>query len=260
MKKLAKLVLFLSLVGLSVRTYARAGSPLQAVADRTPPELSVPFNSAMRDAAFSIPEPSSFAPELSPGASKGRGPAKPLREADPAAPVNASVKTPQPDYLPFAREAVYEYDYTSSEFPGSKVIQVEYHNYSENDNTVSVSMAVFNRPDNNKAGAYAVYANAAGVYASDSPLGGKRLEFPLPAAVGRTWTEGSDTHKIATLTGKVSVPAGSYAGCLMVLARLGGGDAGMSERFYAPGIGLVYESVTAEDVQETIKLVSYRLK
>lgn len=234
MKKLAKLVLSLSFTVLSVGASAQTDSPLQAVADRTPPELSAPFNGAMRDAAFSVPAP--------------------------AAPVNVSVKTPRPDYLPLAREAVYEYDYTSSEFPGSKVIRVEYHNYSENDNAVYGTMAVFSRPAGNRAGGYAVYANAAGVYASDSPLGGKRLEFPLPAAVGRTWTEGSDTHKITTLTGKVSVPAGSYAGCLGILARLGGGDAGTSERFYAPGIGLVYESVTAEDVQETIKLVSYQLK
>ena len=39
-----------------------------------------------------------------------------------------------------------------------------------------------------------------------------------------------------------------------------GGDAGSAERYYAPGVGLVYEQITAEESQQTLKLVSYQLK
>jgi len=56
------------------------------------------------------------------------------------------------------------------------------------------------------------------------------------------------------------VPAGAYNGCLKITTRLSGGDAGSAERYYAPGVGLVYERINSEDRQETLKLTSYQLK
>jgi hypothetical protein len=46
---------------------------------------------------------------------------------------------------------------------------------------------------------------------------------------------------------------------MKVTTKIGGGDAGSAERYYAPGIGLVYEEVRGEDVQETIKLISWQI-
>jgi hypothetical protein len=82
----------------------------------------------------------------------------------------------------------------------------------------------------------------------------------VPLTYNMTWNEGSDRSRVAALNAKVTVPAGAYNGCLKISTRLNGGEAGTAERYYAPGVGLVYEQVISEDRQDTIKLTAYQLK
>ena len=167
--------------------------------------------------------------------------------------------TPAADYLPLDKKAVYEYEYTSSEFTGVKVVRVEFLDYSDAEKSVRINMVIFNKTKP-KVSNFSIASTPAGISASDSPLYGPRVEIPFPLTYNMTWNEGSDRSRVAALNAKVTVPAGTYNGCLKIVTRLGGGDAGSAERDYAPGVGLVYEQVNAEDHQETIKLTSYQLK
>ncbi|HCC48948.1 MAG TPA: hypothetical protein DEQ38_12650 [Elusimicrobia bacterium] len=167
--------------------------------------------------------------------------------------------TPAEQYLPLSKRAVLEYEYTSSEFTAPKTIRLEYLSYSDKDKTAMINMIIFNktRP---KVSNFVVIAGENGVRSSDSPVYGARLEFPLPLTYNSVWNEGPDRSRVAALNAKVTVPAGAYTGCLKITTRLSGGDAGSAERYYAPGVGLVYEQINSEDRQETVKLVSYQLK
>ncbi len=167
--------------------------------------------------------------------------------------------TPAAEYLPLNKRAVLEYEFTSSEFTAAKAVRVEVMNYSAADKTAQVNMVIFNKTKP-KVSNYVLTAAQDGIRSTDSPLAGPRLEIPMPLAYNQVWNEGYDRHRVAALNAKVTVPAGVYNGCLKIVTKLGGGDAGTAERYYAPGVGLVYERITAEDGQQTLKLVSYQLK
>lgn len=214
---------------------ASAQGAIENVLENTDPALAAAMHGAMAvQPPFTVPPPASI--------SDGR-----------------YTDTPPAEYMPIHKKAVFQYEYTSSEFPGSKVIRVEYMSYSDKDKTAAVNMVVFNRYAP-KVINYVVTADAYGVRSSDSPLYGPRLEFPLPLRYNTVWHEGPDRHRAAALNAKVETPAGPFHGCLKVKTYLSGGDAGSAERYYAPGVGLVYEKINSEDRQETIKLVSYQLK
>ena len=191
------------------------------------PVLSAAFMKAQAGMpAFSVPAPVSISPD---------------RASD----------TPAGDYLPLKKRAVYDYEYTSSEFTGPKAIRIEYLDYSEKDATVRVNMVIFsNGKAKPKVVNFIMTATQAGIRSSDSPLAGARLEIPFPLVYNQTWNEGSDRNRVAALNAKVAVPAGTYNGCLKITTKLGGGDSGAAERYYAPGVGLVYEQIISEDRQE----------
>ena len=163
------------------------------------------------------------------------------------------------DYQPLDRRAVLEYEYYSSEYAAPRTVRLEFMSYSAKDAAAQVNMIVFGEKKP-RVSNFALVSGPDGIRASDSPLYGPRLEFPLPLVYNAAWNEGPDRSRVAALNARVSVPAGDYAGCLKIATRLGGGDAGSAERYYAPGIGLVYERVISEDRQETLKLTSYQLK
>lgn len=177
------------------------------------------------------------------------------------APVAVEGKTnatrPQSDHFPLDKHIVLVYEYTSSEFAGSKTIRLEQMAYFPKDNAASfLKTTTYNGSSYNEI--VGVHADAAGVYSRNGLLGGDRMEFSLPERVGSTWSRNSDGSTITSLSAAVRLPAGEFSDCLKVTTELGGGDAGLSERYYAPGIGLVYENVSGEAVQETLRLVSYR--
>lgn len=83
------------------------------------------------------------------------------------------------------------------------------------------------------------------------------VELPLPPVVGASWTAGGDSLRIASDRAVVRTPAGRFTDCLKVEVLLSGGDAGSAERFYAPGLGLVRESVSEEGEPSDKALLSY---
>jgi hypothetical protein len=235
MKKFAKSVIYISL--LLAPAYAAAQqNALNNVLNATDPALAAAFQAAQQGMpVFTVPPPVSISTDE--------------RYSD----------TPAAEYLPLAKRAVLEYEYTSSEFVAPKVIRVEYMSYSEKDATASVNMIIFNK-NKPRVTNFVTVAGADGLRSSDSPLYGPRLEFPLPLVYNAVWNEGPDRNRVAALNAKIVVPAGTYNGCLKIATRLSGGDAGSAERYYAPGVGLVYEQIISEEKQETLKLTSYQLK
>ena len=109
-----KLIAALSLaVILAPRAFAQAGV-LESVIARTDAALGA-AKAAQDMPVFAVPAPVSIS---------GDG-----RFTD----------TPAAEYLPLSKRAVYEYTYTSSEFPGAKTIRVEFMEYSEAARTVKVT-------------------------------------------------------------------------------------------------------------------------
>lgn len=176
-------------------------------------------------------------------------PAPGLPSAGQAADQNGSV------YFPLVPKAVYTYVYTSSAFYGPKTIRLEYLHYSAKDRAVSVMKTItYNGASRNEV--YGVHAQDDGVYATGGLIGGRRMEFPLPVTVNKDWSETAGVTRIASVEAVRQVPAGTFRGCLQVTA--GGDDAG-AERYYAPGVGLVYEQLRAAGRTDTVKLVSFEL-
>jgi hypothetical protein len=236
MKKSITSAVFISLILAPLSAFAQAGA-LETVLARTDSALADGFVKAAQNMpSFSVPAPASIAPDQA-------------RAAD----------TLAADYLPLNKRAIYEYEYTSSEFAETKTIRVEYTEYSESARSVKVNMVILNR-SKPKVSSFVMTAGPSGVSASDSPISGPRLEIPFPLAYNQVWNDGAGRNRVAALNARVTVPAGTYNACLKIVTKLGGGDAGAAERYYAPGIGLVSEQINAEDGQHSIRLVSYQLK
>ncbi len=162
------------------------------------------------------------------------------------------------EYFPLDGEKVsLVYEHTSGGSGRTGTIRVELLNYSAKDNAVSLLKTVYEGGASHNE-IYGAYADQHGVYSSNGLSGGKRMEFPLPAEAGRTWTRGSWQETIASLSAAIKVPAGDFRGCLKVTTR-NGGEIG-AERYYAPGVGLVYEKIFSGDSQGTFKLVSYKVR
>ena len=235
MKKLVKTFIYISLVTAPLTcAFAQTGA-IEKILNNTDAVLAAGFLTAMQN----MQPPTAPAPEN--------------------IALEKASHTPAEEYLPIRRKVVYTYEYTSSDFQGSKVLTVEYLEYSEKDNSVKVTMATFNH-NKPKLDTFVLSSTPAGIHALNSPLAGSRLEIPSPAAYNAAWDEGTDRSRIAGVNSKISVPAGSFTNCLKISTRLGGGDAGTAERYYAPGVGLLFEQILAEDKQETIKLISYQFK
>lgn len=83
------------------------------------------------------------------------------------------------------------------------------------------------------------------------------VEFPLPPLVGAAWDAGGDGLRIESVRARAEVPAGNFTGCLRVVVLLAGGDSGTGERLYAPGVGLVRETLSDEGDPSERVLVSY---
>jgi hypothetical protein len=108
-------------------------------------------------------------------------------------------------------------------------------------------------PSGEKTVELEVRRTAQGVYNRDF------LEFPLPARAGAKWSEAPRSYEIETLSGEAVTPAGKFSGCLKVSYLIAGGDGGGGERFYAPGIGFVFESCSDELEPFNILLTKYSL-
>ncbi|MEA3307115.1 MAG: hypothetical protein U9Q34_04970 [Elusimicrobiota bacterium] len=162
------------------------------------------------------------------------------------------------DYYPIDKSMIYEYEYTSTDFLGSKKVIFEFVNYSEKDNSVNVNVTIIKGSKSYKM-TYNLTLAYDGIYSTNSFLEGPRLEMPNSIYRGKAWTKGANKNWISSVRSRVDIPAGYFEGCVRIKTRIGDGDAGSAVRYYSRGIGLLYEEWQAEDKVETLRLISYSI-
>ena len=163
------------------------------------------------------------------------------------------------NYFPFDSSLVLVYSYTTSEQAVAETIELTFENISltpkERMGVGRLAISGKIRPDS-----FRVRQTEQGIFAFDYANGRERMEFPFPIKENARWESSVGIESIATLRGWVIVPAGKFYGVLKVVTSLGGGDLGTATRYYAPGVGLVYEEILAEDKHDVLKLVAVRRK
>ena len=162
------------------------------------------------------------------------------------------------DFYPINQLMTYNYEYTSTDFLGTKYVTFEFINYSEKDNLVKVNVTI-TKDDKSSKMAYDLTLAYDGIYSTNSFLEGPRLEMPNSIYRGKAWTKGANKNWISSVKSRVDVPAGHFENCVRIKTRIGDGDAGSAVRYYSRGIGLLYEEWQAEDKVETLRLISYSI-
>jgi|GEM_PF-836666 len=161
------------------------------------------------------------------------------------------------DYFPLAAGTQHIYEYSSSEFDGLARVVVIILSVKGGKKTVSVSARMrVELKGHASTTDYAMRKTAAEVVSDDGIVVGGRIEFPLPPQKGRKWEAYPDTSEIVSLTDKIEVPAGKFRDCMKIVTLLSGGDSGSAVRYYAPGVGYVYEKYNSDDIRAEVSLVS----
>ena len=229
-KSVKAIVSIIAMAVLTAPAAAQYSQIMENVLQNTDPAIAGPVIVVGNGDSFSIPEPLILRPET---------------------------KDTATEFFPMVKNRIYEYEYTSSEFLGARKLTIEYLDYSEKEGFITARLTAYNRTTP-WVEDYSVQFKGDGLHATSSPLGGPRVEIPLPLYQNRSWTEGSHYSRVTSLKHKATVPAGTFEGCLKILTRIGGGDAGSAYRIYAPGVGLVEEALSAEDRQDHIRLVAIK--
>ena len=73
--------------------------------------------------------------------------------------------------------------------------------------------------------------------------------------IGRKWRHYPNEYRISAFDAVTTVPAGTFKKCMKVSYLIAGGDGGVGERYYAPGVGLVRENCMDEGDPFEIELV-----
>jgi hypothetical protein len=153
-----------------------------------------------------------------------------------------------PDFFPLTKGLTLEYRTRNAESSG--LIKFEILDVAEKGN---VTRAMCRRTTvwgtQVTVNEYPIVRDKTGVYAE------KEREFPLPPVLGRKWRHYPNEYRISAFDGITSVPAGTFRNCMKVSYLIAGGDGGVGERFYAPGVGLVRENCLDEADPFEIELV-----
>lgn len=150
-----------------------------------------------------------------------------------------------PDYHPV--EAGLRLEYQLRRAGGAWTLTLEYTDVRrEGERVLAKLRRVWKGPDGEQASVETVEKRPDGVYHAG------RMVLPHPPVRGKSWDHPPRQYRLEGLDGATTVPAGAYKGCARVSYLIAGGDAGSGERFYAPGVGLVYEACNEEaDPYET---------
>lgn len=159
-------------------------------------------------------------------------------------------------YLPIFRKIRYEYSYQSTNFVGKRKIVVEFKGYSDKEFQTKVTLTYFNKKDI-KTIEYVLKITEKGILATDSILGGQRIEIPIPLFKDKRWTENDKENRVIGFSSKVETPYGVFQNCLKILTNIKGAEIGKRERYYAPNIGLVKEIIKFEDKTDIIELEKF---
>ncbi|MDD4004486.1 MAG: hypothetical protein PHW69_04700 [Elusimicrobiaceae bacterium] len=160
-------------------------------------------------------------------------------------------------FFPIKGHVSMVYEYTTSDQDKSEIVEVVFDAVNHNSGEVAVSARVSRPSDSTSVPtSFLAKRTALGVFSYDFIRRSNRMEFPSDLQPGAEWNSNVGIERIETLRGWVVVPAGKFTSCLKVVTRIGGGDLGTAVRYYAPGAGLVFEEIRAEDVQSQLRLVS----
>jgi len=161
------------------------------------------------------------------------------------------------DFFPIKQGRKLVYEYTTSESDGKDTVVVEFTGTSLSaDGETATARVTVESKSAIKPVVFNVAKKAGGVFSYDFIGGENRKDFPFPLSIGAKWQSEAGDEQVVSFSSRIKVPAGNFYNCLKVSVALGGGDAGSASRFYAPGVGLVYENVSGEGVNSRLKLVS----
>jgi hypothetical protein len=86
------------------------------------------------------------------------------------------------------------------------------------------------------------------------------MVVPFPLAVQDSWSyNGSGSRTVVSIDRTVRAPAGEFTNCLMVRHHSGRDDGAITDRFYAPGIGLVQVQFGNEATAWSLELVAHNV-
>ncbi|MDA8130570.1 MAG: hypothetical protein M0011_03590 [Elusimicrobia bacterium] len=160
------------------------------------------------------------------------------------------------EYFPLKEKTRFEYKFTSTEFDGTARVFIDILSVKKKAaKTVAEARMIFELRDSHTT-QYLITRDAKWLTTADGVIIGGRREFPLPQKEGAKWDEYPDSSEIISLSDKVSIKAGKFAKCMKVVTMLGGGDAGKSVRYYAPGVGYILEEYNGEDKTCELELVA----
>ncbi|MFA5162540.1 MAG: hypothetical protein WC421_09860 [Elusimicrobiales bacterium] len=161
------------------------------------------------------------------------------------------------DFFPFKLAARYVYNFRSSELDGPAVVSVTVLKIAKAGRNTAAHIRMTTEYRGDFADIlYTVKKTSKAVIAGDGIVMGGRTEFPLPPAKGKSWSESGDESAIAALDDRVSIPAGTFSGCMRVETKLE--NSGSARRWYAPGAGLVREECSAPELEAVLELAEMR--
>ncbi|MBI5242743.1 MAG: hypothetical protein HY922_03540 [Elusimicrobia bacterium] len=165
-----------------------------------------------------------------------------------------------PDFFPLISGMKLIYNHTSTEFEGVEVVELLFQDVRafRTDGMARVQMTR-TRKGQSKVENYNVRKTAKEVITENGPIGWGRKEYPIPAVPGKEWIEDPDRHVVASLEEAVQVPAGKFQRCLRVNTFIAGGDGGSAIRYYAPGVGYVYEEYSSETSGSRVSLTQFQM-
>ena len=162
------------------------------------------------------------------------------------------MKLEAPDFFPLVAGAVFEFEVDragSREGLTVEVLSVEVSGGL----TKAACRRTETRPGENRARDFE--ATSDGLWVR---VDGEK-ELPCVPEAGMKGDAPPVSSRVSELGAVVSVPAGSFSGCLKVSYLVAAGDAGSGERFYAPGVGLVREDCAEESEPFESRLVRYSI-
>ena len=165
-----------------------------------------------------------------------------------------------PDYFPLMEGYRLRYEHTSTKFDGVEAVEVRLKDLRAfRDDAQATALLARSRSGRSDAETYKIRKTARQVAAEGGVLGFSRIEFPMPPVIGKRWTQEPDIHEIAALDADIEVPAGKFRRCLRVNTYIAGGDGGSAIRYYAPGVGYVYEEYSDETWGSRVRLVAFEI-
>jgi hypothetical protein len=160
-------------------------------------------------------------------------------------------------YLPIFTKGIYEYEYESTNFIGTKKIVVEFLGYSEKDSLTAVLVTYYNKKEIKQKN-YSIKVSQRGLIFNDIITGEERIEIPIPLFKDKRWSENGNENRVIDFSSKVETPTKTYDNCLKILTNLK--ENGKIERYYSENIGLVKEVIKSEDATHILTLKSYTQK